>query len=77
VKTPILVLLWLLFPSSLVFTSSAKASAQESDGTLTEILDCSTIRIAEQFYILENIDRGPKNQKFVPGLSSESNTSFI
>ena len=62
-KRPILVLSWLFLSSSLVLTSSGEAARSEPDEALREILDCSTIRIAEQFYVLKNIDRGPKNQK--------------
>ena|SRR6266403_2794873 len=62
-KRPILVLSWFFLSSSLVLTSSGEVSRSEPDETTREILDCSAIRIAEQFYVLKNIDRDPKNQK--------------
>jgi hypothetical protein len=49
--------------SMFVARGCLSAPAPSVDVTLKETLDCSMIRIAEMFYILENCNRSPSNQK--------------
>src|SRR2546430_2350830 len=57
---------YLLLIASIVtpFGRAFSAGSNSSpNAAVNEILDCSTIRIAEEIYILQNIDRTPRDRK--------------